>query len=178
MAQLRVGIQLAWLTVGLLLATIIMGILCNRSNGKIRTINNTVYNYLDSPKLKVMNAPVQQKTSGTLKPVAKAIHENKTRFSSKYNIHTPRKISEKEIMRDMNKYFPDKTLAVEFVAFEGADAEVISVKNRITTILRKNGYKNIEEKFHLKLGAIVPEKIVLDTIPGKHSIYFAIPPAN
>ena len=81
-------------------------------------------------------------------------------------------------MRDMNKYFPDKTLSVEFVAFDGTDAEVISVKNRITAILRKNGYKNIEEKFHLKSGAIVPEKIVLDTIPGKHSIYFAIPPAN
>ena len=52
----------------------------------------------------------------------------------------------------MNKYFPDKTLSVEFVAFGGADAEVTSVKNRITAILKKNGYKNIEEKFHLQNG--------------------------
>jgi len=178
MAQIRVGIQLAWITGGLLFATTIIGIICNRSTGKIRTINNTVYNYLDSPKPKIMNAPVQQKISETLKSAPKAIHEKKVKSSSNYNIHAPRKISEKEIMTDMNTYFPDKTLSVEFVAFDGADAEVTSVKNRITTILRKNGYKNIEEKFHLKMGAIVPEKIVLDTIPGKHSIYFAIPPAN
>ena len=89
-----------------------------------------------------------------------------------------RKISEREIMFDMNKYFPDKTLSVEFVAFNGADIEVTSVKNRITAILRKNGYKNIEEKFHLKMGTILPEKIVLDSVPGKHSICFEIPPAN
>jgi hypothetical protein len=36
----------------------------------------------------------------------------------------------------------------------------------------------IEEKFHLKIRAIFPEKIALDSTPGKHSICFAIPPVN
>ena len=90
----------------------------------------------------------------------------------------PRKISEREIMYDMNKYFPDRTLSVEFVTFYRADIEVTSVKNKITSILRKNGYKNIEEKFRIKMGAVLPEKIVLDSVPGKHSICFEIPPAN
>jgi|GEM_PF-3739249 len=178
MTQSRVGVEIAWITGGLLFASAITGIICNRSKGKIQTNNSPVYNYIDSPKLKVVTAPVEHKISGPLKSPTKPIHNKMVKSGSKYDIHAPRKITEKEIMSDMNKYFPDKTLSVEFVAFGGADAEVTSVKNRITAILKKNGYKNIEEKFHLKMGAIVPEKIVLDTIPGKHSIYFAIPPAH
>jgi hypothetical protein len=178
MAQMKVGVQIAWLTGGLLFVSILTGIICNRSTGKIQTTNNTVYNYKDSPKPKVNNTVGQRKISEPLKTHPKAIAEKKAKSSSKHIIHTPRKIREREIMSDMNKYFPDKTYSVQFVAFDKADAEVISVKNRIAFILRKNGYKNIEEKFHLKTGAIVPEKIVLDTIPGKHSICFSIPPAN
>ncbi|HET6999989.1 MAG TPA: hypothetical protein VFI33_01715 [Puia sp.] len=178
MAQMKVGVQIAWLTGGLLFVSILTGIICNRSTGKIQTANNTVYNYIDSPKLKVNNTVVNQKISEPSNPPPKVIPAKTSKSSSKYNIHAPRKISEKEIMSDMKKYFPDKTISVEFVAFDRADAEVTHVKNRIAFILRKNGYKNIEEKFHLKTGAVVPEKIVLDTIPGKHSISFSIPPAN
>ena len=188
MVQKRVGVQIAWVTGGLLFASNIIGLICNKSTGKNQIINNTVYKNLDSPKEKFMSYQVQKKIPDTLKIVEKVNHKKKVKPSSKYDIHdhtikasakiAHRKISEKEIISDMKKYFPDKTLSVEFVAFDGVNAEITSVKNRITSILRKNGYKNIDEKFHLKIGAILPEKIVLDTIPGKHSICFAIPPAN
>jgi hypothetical protein len=188
MVQVKAGVKIAWVTGGLLFASNIIGLICNRSTGKNQIINSTVYNYSDSPNQKLISYHVQQKIPDTSKIVAKDNRKKKIKSSSKYDIHdnsikapnkiTSRKISEKEIMRDMNKYFPDKTLSVEFVAFDGADAEVTSVRNQITRILRKNGYKNIEEKFHLKMGAILPEKIVLDSNPGKHSISFAIPPAN
>ncbi len=188
MAQMRVGFKIAWVTGGLLFASNIIGLVCNKSTGKNQAINSTAYNYLNIPKHTYSAAPIQQKISDTLKPVAKTIHKKKIKPSSNDDIPgnaikaptkmVHRKISEREIMFDMNKYFPDKTLSVEFVAFNGADIEVTSVKNRITAILRKNGYKNIEEKFHLKMGTILPEKIVLDSVPGKHSICFEIPPAN
>ncbi len=188
MAQMRVGIKIAWVTGGLLFASNIIGLVCNKSTGKNQAINSTAYNYLNIPKHALSALPIQQKIPDTLKPVAKVIDKKKVKSSSNDNIHgntikaptkmVHRKISEKEIMFDMNKYFPDRTLSVEFVAFNGADVEVTSVKNRITAILRKNGYKNIEEKFHLKMGTILPEKIVLDSVPGKHSICFEIPPAN
>lgn len=186
MVQMRVGVQIAWVTGGLLLASNIIGLICHQSTGKNLIINHTTYNYPDSQKFMIYH--VHRKIRDTLKKVAKAGTEKKVMSISKYGIKkntkkaptkmAPRKISEKEIISDMNKYFPDKTLTVEFVAFDRADAEVTSVKNRITTILRKNGYKNIDEKFHLKTGAILPEKIVLDSNPEKHSICFEIPPAN
>jgi len=178
MAQMKVGVQIAWLTGSLLFVSFITGIICNRSTSKIQIINNTVYDYLDSPKFKASTSPLQQKTSDPLKSAAKPIPAKSVKPPSKRDVYAHRKITEKEIMRHMNKYFPDKTISVQFVAFEKANAEVTSVKNRIAAILRKNGYKNIEEKFHLKTGAIVPEKIVLDTVAGKHSISFSIPPAH
>ena len=188
MAKMRAGVKVAWVTGGLLFASNLIGLICNKSTGKNQIVSNTVYNYLDSPNKKLMSYHVQQKISDTLKIVAKVNHKKKVKSSLKHDKYdhsikaptklTPRKISEKEIMPDMNKYFPDKTLSVEFVAFDRADAELASVKNQITSILRKNGYKNIDEKFHLKTGAILPEKIVLDSNPDKHSICFAIPPAN
>ena len=185
---MRVGVKIAWVTGGLLFASNIIGLVCNKRTGKNQVINSTAYNYLNIPKHTLSALPIQQKIPDTLRPVPKVIDKKKVQSSSNDNIHgntkkaptkmVHRKISEKEIMFDMNKYFPDRTLSVEFVAFNGADIEVTSVKNRITAILRKNGYKNIEEKFHLKMGTILPEKIVLDSVPGKHSICFEIPPAN
>src|ERR1700748_2001482 len=154
MTQMRVGIQIAWLTGALLIVSIITGIICNRSTGKIQSANSTVYNYVDTLKFKVINTAVQLKTSDPLKAVPKPVNKRKVKSFSKYNIHSPRKIREKEIMSDMNRYFPDRTISVQFVAFNRADAEVTSVKNRIIAILKKNGYKNIEDKFHFKTGAI------------------------
>ena len=188
MAQMRVGVMIAWVTGGLLFASNIIGLVCNKSTGKNQAMNSTAYNYLNIPKHTYSAPPFQQKIPDTSKSGAKVIQKKKIKSSSKNDNYdntnktptkkVPRKISEREIMFDMNKYFPDRTLSVEFVAFNGADVEVTSVKNQITAILRKNGYKNIEEKFHLKMGAILPEKIVLDSVPGKHSICFEIPPAN
>lgn len=175
---MKAGVQVAWITGAFIFASMIIGIICNRSRGKIQTMNNTVYYFSDSPKRKVISSTVQQKVPETIKPADVPIHKKKFTSSSKYDIHARRKISEKEIMSDMNRYFPDRTLSVQFVSFDEANTEVMSVKNRITAILKKNGYKNIEVNFHLKKGAIVPEKIVLDSIPGRHSIYFAIPPGN
>jgi hypothetical protein len=188
MAQMKVGVKIAWVTGGLLFASNIIGLVCNKRTGKNQAINSAAYNYLNIPKHTFSALPVQQKIPDRLKSVAKVIQKKKIKSSSKDDIYdytnktptkkVPRKISEREIMYDMNKYFPDRTLSVEFVTFYRADIEVTSVKNKITSILRKNGYKNIEEKFRIKMGAVLPEKIVLDSVPGKHSICFEIPPAN
>src|SRR6476660_5252891 len=121
MTQTRVGGQIAWITGGLLFGSTIIGIICNRSTVKVRTTDNNVYNYTDSQRLKLVNTAVHGKTSEPLKQV-KAIHEKKLKSSSTYNIHSPRKIREREIMSHMNKYFPDKTISVQFVAFNRADA--------------------------------------------------------
>jgi hypothetical protein len=176
--QRKVGVQIAWITGGLLFGTTAIGIVCKKSTGKLHTINTTVYNYPDSSNSKINTTPVRPKIADSLQSAARPVHNNAVKFASKNTIHTHRKIREKEIMSDMNRYFPDRTISVEFIAFDKTDAEVTAVKNRISAILRKNGYKNIQEKFRLKTGAVVPEKIVLDTVPGKHSICFAIPPAK
>ncbi|HZZ75911.1 MAG TPA: hypothetical protein VFE04_08295, partial [Puia sp.] len=145
---------------------------------KIPTTNSMVYHSTDSPKFKSNSVSAQPKISSPLKGETKTIHQKIFKSPSLNNIHSPRKIREKEIMSHMTRYFPDKTISVEFVAFNRLDAEAISVKNRIIEILRKNGYKNIDKKFHVKTNAIIPEKIVLDTVSGKHSICFSIPPVN
>ena len=175
---MKVGNQIAWITAGLLFGTTLIGIICNRPAGKIPKTKNLVYHYTDSLKFTETSTAAQPKVLETRKPEAKKIREKTTKPPSTNNTHAPRKIKEREIMSHMNNYFPDKTVSVEFVAFKRPDAEVVSVKNRIITILRKNGYKNIDQKFHVKTDAIIPEKIVLDTISGKHSICFSIPPVN
>ncbi len=50
MAQMRVGVKIAWVTGGLLFASNIIGLICNKSTGKNQAINSTAYNYLNIPK--------------------------------------------------------------------------------------------------------------------------------
>ena len=178
MTQMKVGNQIAWITAGILFGSTLIGMICNRPAHKIPAANSMVYHYTDSPKFTSTSLSAQPKISAPLKGETKTNNEKTSKsLTSNNNIYAP-KIREREIMAHMNNYFPDKTISVEFVAFKHPDAEVITVKNRIIAILRKNGYKNIDVKFHVKTGAIIPEKIVLDTISGKHSICFSIPPVN
>ncbi|HTR29536.1 MAG TPA: hypothetical protein VMH27_09720 [Puia sp.] len=91
----------------------------------------------------------------------------------------PRKISEAEVMQLMNYAFPNKNIQISFVCYNGgADAEVNSVKAQITSILKKNGYYNIEENFHVTVGFTPPEKISFDSVRNENMLQIAIPPAK
>ena len=61
MAQMRVGFKIAWVTGGLLFASNIIGLVCNKSTGKNQAINSTAYNYLNIPKHTYSALPYNRK---------------------------------------------------------------------------------------------------------------------
>lgn len=89
----------------------------------------------------------------------------------------PRKITEADLLPYINQ-LPDKTISVRFVSYGFADAEINSVKNQIITIMKKHGFINIENTFHIKIGTEPPKSIIPAFFQKENILEFHIPPAE
>jgi len=90
----------------------------------------------------------------------------------------PRKFKDADIMSLMNRFYPDKNIKIYFLSYEGADAEVTSVKEQIIGILNKNGYKNIDKAFRPNIGFTPPANVELDSVLNENAVQIKIPTAK
>lgn len=88
----------------------------------------------------------------------------------------PRKITEDVVMPIINEVPRD--FKVTFVCFGQADAETNSCRNQLTSILSKNGFKDINKDFFIRIGTEMPDKIEFVIYKEKKILEVDIPPAK
>lgn len=86
----------------------------------------------------------------------------------------PRQIDEMNLFNFFAAY-PDKNVRIAFRYFGSPDAEMISAKNQIDQILRKNRYTNIGSAAAFAMSSSIPPDIFFEP-QGDGSVYICIPP--